>query len=64
MGRPIIQYPQDIVAMQELIWSVEPDLPRDGLRNEIRPLRLPLYQTLQDNCPLLPTGNIVPILRC
>ena len=26
MGRPIIQYPQDIVAMQELIWSVEPDL--------------------------------------
>lgn len=26
MGRPIIQYPQDIVAMQELIWSVRPDL--------------------------------------
>lgn len=26
MGRPIIQYPQDIVAMQELIWSVQPDL--------------------------------------
>jgi cephalosporin hydroxylase len=25
-GRPIIQYPQDIVAMQELIWSVKPDL--------------------------------------
>ena len=25
-GRPIIQYPQDIVAMQELIWSVQPDL--------------------------------------
>jgi cephalosporin hydroxylase len=24
--RPIIQYPQDIVAMQELIWSVRPDL--------------------------------------
>ena len=22
LGRPIIQYPQDIVAMQELIWSV------------------------------------------
>ena len=21
LGRPIIQYPQDIVAMQELIWS-------------------------------------------
>lgn len=26
MGRPIIQYPQDIVAMQELIWSIKPDL--------------------------------------
>ena len=26
MGRPIIQYPQDIVAMQELIWTVKPDL--------------------------------------
>ncbi len=26
MGRPIIQYPQDMVAMQEIIWSVQPDL--------------------------------------
>ena len=26
MGRPIIQYPQDIVAMQELIFTVQPDL--------------------------------------
>jgi cephalosporin hydroxylase len=26
MGRPIIQYPQDIVAMQELIWEIKPDL--------------------------------------
>lgn len=26
MGRPIIQYPQDIMAMQEIIWSVRPDL--------------------------------------
>lgn len=25
-GLPIIQYPQDIVAMQELIWSINPDL--------------------------------------
>ncbi len=25
-GRPIIQYPQDIVAMQELIWLTKPDL--------------------------------------
>ena len=26
LGRPIIQYPQDIVAIQELIWQVKPDL--------------------------------------
>lgn len=26
MGRPIIQYPQDIVGMQELIWQIKPDL--------------------------------------
>lgn len=26
LGRPIIQYPQDIVAMQELIFSIQPDL--------------------------------------
>ena len=26
MGRPIIQYPQDIMAMQEIIWEVKPDL--------------------------------------
>lgn len=26
MGRPIIQYPQDMVAIQELIWKIKPDL--------------------------------------
>jgi cephalosporin hydroxylase len=26
MGRPIIQYPQDMVMMQELIWEIKPDL--------------------------------------
>jgi cephalosporin hydroxylase len=26
MGLPIIQFPQDILAMQELIWEVKPDL--------------------------------------
>jgi len=25
MGRPIIQYPQDMVGLQELIWTVKPD---------------------------------------
>lgn len=26
LGRPIIQYPQDIIAMQELVWHIKPDL--------------------------------------
>jgi len=26
LGRPIIQYPQDMIAMQEIIWKVKPDL--------------------------------------
>lgn len=26
MGRPIIQIPQDIVTMQELVWQIKPDL--------------------------------------
>ncbi len=26
MGRPIIQYPQDLVAVQEIIWDVKPNL--------------------------------------
>ena len=26
LGRPVIQYPQDILAVQEIIWKVKPDL--------------------------------------
>ena len=26
LGRPIIQYPQDIIALQEIIWKIKPDL--------------------------------------
>jgi cephalosporin hydroxylase len=26
LGRPIIQYPQDMVALQEIVWAVKPDL--------------------------------------
>src|SRR5690606_3085742 len=26
LSRPVIQYPQDVMAMQELIWRVRPDL--------------------------------------
>lgn len=26
MGRPIIQFPQDMMAMQEIVWATRPDL--------------------------------------
>jgi len=26
LGRPIIQYPQDVLAIQEIIWKVKPDI--------------------------------------
>jgi cephalosporin hydroxylase len=26
LGRPIIQYPQDIISLQEIVWKVRPDL--------------------------------------
>ncbi|MBN2373537.1 cephalosporin hydroxylase family protein [bacterium] len=26
LGRPIIQFPQDIIAVQEIVWQVKPDL--------------------------------------
>jgi cephalosporin hydroxylase len=26
LGRPVIQFPQDLVALQEIIWKVKPDL--------------------------------------
>ncbi len=26
LGRPVIQFPQDLMAMQEIIWQVKPDL--------------------------------------
>ena len=26
MGRPLIQFPQDMIAMQEIIWATRPDV--------------------------------------
>ena len=30
LGRPIIQYPQDVVAIQEIIWTIKPRLTHRG----------------------------------
>ena len=35
MGRPIIQYPQDIIALQEIIWKVQPELIIETLEESI-----------------------------
>ena len=35
LGRPVIQYPQDMVAIQELIWKIKPDLIIETGRSQI-----------------------------
>ena len=38
LGRPIIQFPQDMVAVQEIIWSTRPDLVIEtGIAHGARP---------------------------
>ncbi len=51
LGRPIIQYPQDIVAMQELIWKIQPDLIIEtGIAHGGSLILSASMLTLLDNC--------------
>ena len=57
-GRPIIQYPQDIVAMQELIWSVKPDLIIEtGIAHGGSLIFSASMLALLDLCNAIETGN-------
>ena len=37
LGRPVIQYPQDLILIQQIIWKVKPDLiiETGGLHEEV-----------------------------
>lgn len=57
-GRPIIQYPQDMVAMQELIWSVKPDLIIEtGIAHGGSLIFSASMLAMLDMCDAIETGN-------
>lgn len=60
MCRPIIQYPQDIVAMQEVIWSVKPDLIIEtGIAHGGSLILSASMLALLDHCEALEKGEAV-----
>lgn len=60
LGRPIIQYPQDIVAMQELIWKVKPDLiVETGIAHGGSLIMSASMLALLDMCEAIETGAVL-----
>jgi len=58
LGRPIIQYPQDMIAAQELIWSVKPDLIIEtGIAHGGSLMLSSSMLALIDICEALQSGN-------
>jgi len=58
-GRPIIQYHQDIVAMQELIWSIKPDLIIEtGIAHGGSLIFSASMLTLLDMCEAIESGTV------
>lgn len=59
-GRPIIQYPQDMVAMQELIWQIKPDLIIEtGIAHGGSLVFSASMLALLDLCDAIETGSIL-----
>jgi cephalosporin hydroxylase len=60
LGRPIIQYPQDMVAMQELIWEIKPDLIIEtGIAHGGSLIMSASMLALLDMCDAIETGNTI-----
>lgn len=60
LGRPIIQYPQDMVAMQELIWKIKPDLIIEtGIAHGGSLILSASMLALLDMCEALETGSML-----
>jgi len=58
MGRPIIQFPQDIMAMQELIWKIKPDLIIEtGIAHGGSLIMNASMLTMMDLCDAIESGN-------
>ena len=54
LGRPIIQYPQDIVGTQQLLWTIQPDL---IIETEIARGGLDFTQAFSNNCSMRCPAN-------
>lgn len=60
LGRPIIQYPQDMVAIQELIWQVRPDLVVEtGIAHGGSLILSASMLTLLDYCDAVQKGGVL-----
>lgn len=59
LGRPIIQYPQDIVSVQELIWDIKPDLIIEtGIAHGGSLILSASMLALLDLCEAIESGNL------
>jgi len=64
LGRPIIQYPQDMVAMQELIWATRPDvIVETGIAHGGSLILSASMLTLLDYCDALAAGELIDPAR-
>ncbi len=60
LSRPVIQYPQDMVAMQELIWQVKPDLiVETGIAHGGSLILSASMLALLDYCEAVATGKML-----
>jgi cephalosporin hydroxylase len=64
LGRPIIQYPQDIAAFQEVVWAVKPDLIIEtGIAHGGSLILSASLLALIDYCEAAETGAAIDPLR-
>lgn len=60
LGRPIIQYPQDMVAFQEVVWDVKPDLIIEtGIAHGGSLILSASLLAMLDYCDAVETGGVV-----
>jgi cephalosporin hydroxylase len=60
LGRPVIQYPQDMVAVQELIWQIKPDLiVETGIAHGGSLIMSASILALLDMCEAIESGTVL-----
>lgn len=60
LGRPIIQYPQDMAAMQEIVWQVRPDvIVETGIAHGGSLILSASLLALLDYCDALEAGEVL-----